>query len=111
MNTMKYKSYTATIEFDAIDQILVGHVIGVKQTGGFHADNIDDLEQAFHETVEHYLVMCQHRGTDAIKPYSGKITLRIDPSIHAAIAHAAQLKHISINKFITYCLTNVVHAD
>ena len=108
MNTLKYKNYSAMIEFDATDRILIGHIVGVKQAGGFHADNINDLEQAFHDTIDHYLDICKRRGTDPIKPYSGKITLRVDPSIHAAIAHAAELKHTSINKFIANCLTSIV---
>ena len=55
MSAMIYKGYSAVVGFDAEDSIFVGHVIGIKQAGGFHADNVSDLEHEFHETIDHYL--------------------------------------------------------
>ena len=109
MSHMSYKGYSAVVEFDMQDRILVGHLAGVKQAGGFHADNAVDLEHGFHEAVDHYLEICKRRGVDPVKPYSGKITLRVPPELHAAVAQAAELNHTSINQFVSGCLKNAVH--
>lgn len=108
MSAMIYKGYSAVVEFDTHDRILVGHLAGVKQAGGFHADNAVDLELAFHEAVDHYLEICERREVDPVKPYSGKITLRVRPELHAAVAQAAELDHTSINKFVSGCLEDAV---
>jgi predicted HicB family RNase H-like nuclease len=44
------------------------------------------------------------------KPCSGKLTLRISPSIHAEIASAAEASGKSLNKWIADTLDQVVHA-
>ncbi len=45
------------------------------------------------------------------KPYSGKLTLRISPSIHAAIATAAETSGKSLNKWVADTLDQVIHAQ
>lgn len=35
MNRMKYRGYTARIEFDEVDRIFVGHLAGIKDIVGF----------------------------------------------------------------------------
>ena len=51
-NTMKYKSYTAIVEFSAEDECLVGHIAGINDLIGFHADSVEEIRQVFHETVD-----------------------------------------------------------
>lgn len=54
MHTMQYRSYTARIEFDEDDHIFVGHLAGIKDIVGFHGTTVDELEDAFHESVDAY---------------------------------------------------------
>ena len=35
-NRMKYRGYTARIEFDEVDRIFVGHLAGIMDIVGFH---------------------------------------------------------------------------
>lgn len=55
MNIMNYKGYQSRVEFDAEDDIFVGHIAGIDDVVGFHAATDGDLEAAFHEAVDHYL--------------------------------------------------------
>lgn len=55
MNTMTFKDYTARIEFDDRDGILVGRLLGVRDIVGFHADNVAGLRAAFGEAVNDYI--------------------------------------------------------
>ena len=98
---MKYKGYVARIGFDDTDRVFVGRLVGVREAGAFHADTVDGLEEAFHETVDHYLDMCAHLGQTPEKPYSGKFNLRLTPDLHAAVAAAAARSGKSMNQWVT----------
>jgi len=99
MSVMTYKGYHARIEFDAADQILVGHIAGIDDIIGFHADNVSELTAAFHEAVDDYVATCAKVGKDPQKPYSGRVMFRIAPEVHARAALAAELAGISLNQW------------
>lgn len=99
MNAMHYKGYAARIEFDAEDEIFAGHIAGINDVIGFHADNVADLKAAFHEAVDDYLATCAELGKQPQKPYSGRVMFRIDPQVHANAARAAELSGKSLNEW------------
>jgi len=99
MNAMKYNSYVARVEYDGDDRIFVGHLAGIKDIVGFHGSSVDELETAFHASVDHYIEYSARTGRPAQKPHSGKLMLRIDPDVHAAVATAADVQGKSINKW------------
>ena len=104
MNAMMYKSYAAAVEFDAEDRIFIGRVAGVKEAGAFHGASVDELEAAFHETVDHYLEVCERLGQKPGKPFSGRLLLRVSPETHAAMARAADLAGKSVNQWAAEAL-------
>ena len=50
---MKYKDYRARIEYSEEDQCLVGHIAGITDIIGFHADTVAELQEAFEEAGLH----------------------------------------------------------
>lgn len=56
---MKYKGYTAKVEFDEIDRIFVGRVVGIRDVIGFHGATVEELENAFKAAVDNYLSACK----------------------------------------------------
>lgn len=109
MNIMKYKGYISHIEFDEVDRIFVGHLAGIKDIVGFHGSTVDELEHAFHESVDNYIAISEETGRAAQKPYSGKLMLRVSPDIHAAVALAAQVHGKSINQWASDVLGKAAH--
>jgi predicted HicB family RNase H-like nuclease len=101
MNKMSYRNYAAMVEYDAVDKLFVGHILGIRDIVGFHGSTVEELETAFHDAVDHYLEVCDKLGQDPQKSYSGKLTLRIPPEIHLAVATAAELNKKSINQWAT----------
>jgi predicted HicB family RNase H-like nuclease len=91
MSTMTYRGYQARVEYDGDDEIFVGHIAGIVDVIGFHADTVADLKAAFHESVNGYIDACARVGKKPQKPYSGQIMVRVDPQVHAASALAAEL--------------------
>ena len=61
-NAMSYKGYSARIEYDDEDGILVGHLAGICGGVGFHADTMEGLRKAFREAVDDYLETCAKLG-------------------------------------------------
>ncbi len=96
---MTYRGYKAKIEFDAEDEIFVGHLAGINDVVGFHADTVDGLKAAFREAVEGYIEVCGKAGKPPEKPYSGQVMFRVAPEVHASAALAAQLAGKSLNQW------------
>lgn len=106
---MKYRGYTARIEYDEEDRIFVGHLAGIKDIVGFHGSTVDELDRAFHESVDNYIAISEETGRVAQKPYSGKLMLRVPPNVHAAVATAAQVNGKSINQWASEILKKAAH--
>ena len=54
-NIMKYKKYVATVELDAEAGLLHGEIINLSDVVTFQGRSVDELRQAFKESVEDYL--------------------------------------------------------
>ncbi|MHB1619365.1 MAG: type II toxin-antitoxin system HicB family antitoxin [Sulfuricella sp.] len=104
MNTMTYKGYTARIEYSDEDACFIGHIAGIVDVVGFHADNVKKLRAAFAEAVEDYLETCAKVGRPAQKPASGRLMLRVPPEVHSAALVAAQVSGQSLNQWATQAL-------
>lgn len=110
MNSMTYKGYFAKINFDERDSIFWGKVIGIKDSITFEGETVPQLTEDFHNAINHYLSDCKKEGIPPAKPYSGKLTLRVSPGIHAEIAAAAARAGKSLNKWVADTLDQVVHS-
>ncbi len=108
-NAMIYRDYTARVAFDAHDRIFFGRLAGIRDIVTFHGRTVEELEAAFKEAVDHYLDTCAKLGDEPNKPYSGKLTLRIPPNVHSAIATAAEVSGKSLNKWVSDVLEEAVH--
>lgn len=108
MNVMSYRGYRARIEYESDDEILVGHLAGVSDIVGFHADTVAELKAAFHEAVDGYVDACAKIGKKPEKPYSGQLMVRVTPEVHADAARAAELGGVSLSKFAEAALREAV---
>jgi predicted HicB family RNase H-like nuclease len=110
MNALTYKGYTARIEFDDRDNIMVGRLLGIRDIVSFHADNVPELRSVFEESVDDYIDTCAKLGKPAEKPASGKLMLRIPPEVHGAALVAAQAAGTSLNQWAAKVLAQAAHA-
>ena len=99
MSTMNYKGYAARIEYSDEDGCFIGHIAGIKDVIGFHAESVNELRAAFEEAVDDYLATCAKVGRAPQKPYSGKLMLRVPPEVHARAAMMAEAHGMSINQW------------
>ena len=99
MKPMRYKGYSARIEYSDEDGCFVGRVAGIRDLLTFHGESVDEVRQAFEEALDFYLETSAERGEMPNRPYSGKLLLRVAPEVHAAVATAAEVSGKSINQW------------
>ncbi len=100
MNTLTYKGYIATVEYDTEERILYGHVIDLRDVITFQSDNAAEVEQEFHTSVDEYLAFCEEQGVEPAKPFSGKLIIRMPPAVHRDAVIAASREHKSLNRWL-----------
>lgn len=61
---MSYKNYLARIVFDDERATFHGEVVHVRDVITFQGTSVDELHQAFIDSVEDYLDFCQSRGEE-----------------------------------------------
>jgi predicted HicB family RNase H-like nuclease len=108
---MQYKGYFARVEYSEEDQAFIGHLAGINDIIGFHADTVKDLKEAFEESVDDYIDACAKLGKEAEKPYSGKVMFRVPPEVHARAALAAQVSGKSLNQWAEEALRTAAERD
>jgi len=109
MNTMTYKGYTARLDYDDEDRVIVGRILGIRDIVSFHGEAVAELEHAFHEAVDDYLEACAKLGQAPNKPASGKLMLRIPQEVHHAALVAAAASGQSLNQWASSVLGKAAH--
>ena len=110
MNSMTYRGYTARMEFDPDDKIIVGRVLDIDDIVTFHGTSVAEFEGALRSAVDGYIAACEQLGQAADKPASGKMMLRVDPAVHAAAVKASARSGQSLNKWAEQVLRAAAHA-
>ena len=102
---MEYKDYYAKVDFDAESNIFHGEVINIRDVITFEGASVEELKQAFKDSVDDYLEFCAVRGEDPVKPYSGRFVVRTNPELHKSIAIEAKAEGKSLNALVNEILT------
>jgi predicted HicB family RNase H-like nuclease len=102
---MKYKGYTARIDFDSKDDIFCGRLLGMNEALVFHGASVEELRGDFEFAVDHYLAECMRLGKTPEKPASGKLLLRLTPELHANAIVAAAASDKSMNQWVADTLS------
>ena len=105
---MEYKGYFGKVEYDEEAEVLHGEVINIKDVVTFEGTNINEIKQAFRDSVDDYLDFCAERNEVPEKPYSGKFVVRTDPDLHKGIAVMAKKQGKSINALVNEILITVL---
>lgn len=110
MGYMRYKGYTGSVEYSPEDDCLFGKVQGLHGTLiSYEGESVEEIRKDFEGAIDDYLLSCEERAIVPVKPYSGKLNLRMSSELHAAIAQAAAAAGTTINDFINRSMSGVVH--
>ena len=98
---MEYKGYTG--QLTAVDEaqgLIHGNVADINDVVTSEGKTLEELVQAFHESVDHYLGWCEERAEAPEKPFSGKFLVRIAPDLHTRAFLAAKKSGLSLNAWV-----------
>lgn len=100
INTLLIGSHTAVIVFDSEIEMFRGEFIGLNGGADFYAYSVDELKKEGATSLAIFLDECRRDGIEPYKSYSGKVTTRLTPERHAALAVTAQATGVSINELL-----------
>jgi predicted HicB family RNase H-like nuclease len=107
---IEYKGYTSVVEFDPELRLFTGHVIDLRDAIYFEGDSVESLEASMRRAVDHYLAVCEARGEEPERPFSGKLNVRLGTELHRAAALAAAAEGESLNNWLVRVVNDAAHA-
>ena len=97
---LEYKGYRGIVEFDDEAGLFHGEVLDTRDVITFQGTSVKELQQAFRDSIDDYLEFCKVRGEKPDRPFSGRLMLRLQPSLHRQIHNEARRQGKSINQWI-----------
>lgn len=107
---MRYRGYTARIDFESSDELFVGCLLGMSEPIVFHGASVEELRGDLEFAVDHYLAECARMGQKPERPASGRLLLRLPGEVHAAAIVAAAAAGKSLNQWVADTLAGAVSA-
>lgn len=95
-----HKGYTGRVEFDDEAGIFHGEVIDLKDVITFQGRSVEELEQAFRDSIDDYMDFCAERNEEPDKPFTGKLTLQLRPELHRRVYVRALREGKSLDEWI-----------
>lgn len=108
MNLLKYKTYSAKIEYSDADDLLVGEVCDIDALILFSAASVPELKVEFGRVIDQYLADCAARNVEADKPYSGTFNVRVGGELHRKAATIARTWGVSLNQVMCSAIEQIV---
>jgi predicted HicB family RNase H-like nuclease len=97
MNTMTVDGFHAKIEYDEELDLFRGEILGLNGGADFYGKNPKELCTEFKKSLKVFLDVCQEKGIEPKRNFSGKFNLHISPELHEQLAISAQAQGKSIN--------------
>jgi predicted HicB family RNase H-like nuclease len=101
---LEHNGYIGSVEISIEDKCLYGKIEFINDLVTYQGQTVDELENAFKESVDDYLATCKEVNKVPDKPFSGTFNIRIGPCLHREIAIAARRADTTINDYIRSAL-------
>lgn len=109
---MEYKGYVGCVTFDDDANIFHGEIVDTHDIITFQGKSVEEIRQAFHDSIDEYLEWCKERNKTPDKPFSGKLVVRIPPALHRSIFLSAKQEGKSLNRWIEdYLASSFSHSS
>ena len=107
-NMLSYKGYQAKIEFCSDDDILIGSVLGIRDSLNFHGASIEEITEAFHDCIDTYLELCATHDVAPDKEYKDSFDVRIPLEPHREAALRTEPQSMSQNQLIQQAIEELI---
>ncbi len=104
MTMMRHGAYEATVEYDQDAALFHGEIVNLRDVITFQGRSVDELRQAFAESVEDCLGFCTSRGEAPEQPVSGQLSVHVDPALHRAVMSTARRSGVTPEEWVSRAL-------
>lgn len=108
---MEYKGYLANVQFDDEANIFYGSVTNIRDVITFQGETVNELRQAFSDSVEDYLEFCAERGESPNKPFSGHFVINLSPQQHRQVFNAADKARKKVDRWVVDTLMHAAQVS
>jgi len=109
MKLLQYKGYYGSIEASIEDDCLYGKLEFIDPLVNFEGSNVKELDRAFKEAVDDYLVDCENLDREPSKPYKGSFNVRIGANLHKQAVISAREQDVNLNEFVKHSIEQAVN--
>jgi len=109
-NMFEYRGFYGSVEYSLEDKCFHGIIVGIRDLVTFEGDTIQELEKAFHEMTDDYIIDCEILGKKPVQ-YKGSFNIVIPPELHKRAALIADRKGISLNDFVEKAITSELYLN
>jgi len=106
---IQHKGYTGVFEYDPEYKFFAGRVVDLRDLIYFEGESVKELRASMARAVDAYLEVCEERGDEPAKPFSGQFRVRMESALHQALSVEAAREGISLNSLVVKTLSE--HAD
>ena len=85
-----YKGYTGRVVFDDEAMVFHGRVEGITHIVTFEGRTVEEVLQAFRDSVDDYLAWAAEDGFEPEVPFTGDLAVRVTPDQHRMMFEAAE---------------------
>ncbi|GHU54466.1 DNA repair protein HhH-GPD [Spirochaetia bacterium] len=108
-DVLSYKEFIGSVHFNADDEVFYGKIEGIDDLIVFEGDTVNELKQAFQDSVEDYIASCKKHDKKIDKSYKGSFNVRITPDLHKKVKRAAIKLGMSLNQFVQKAVEDEVN--
>ncbi len=109
-NIMIIDSQRAIIQYDPDIEMFRGEFVHLSGGADFYAADIDGLKKEGSRSLKAYLDMCEEKGIEPYKSYSGRFNVRMTPQLHESVARTAAAEGKSLNEVIVEAVAEYMGA-
>lgn len=97
----EYCGYIGSIEYSKEDNVFYGSVQFITDMISYEAEDLNELEPAFHKAVDEYIQDCKALKREPNTTCKGSFNVRIPKQLHVELVQYGIKHGISLNKTIT----------
>ncbi len=99
-DNLEYNGYFGSVEYSSGDGVLHGKIIGTNDLIIYQGSSVQELKEAFEESVDGYLETCRELGKEPDKYFKGVFNVRTSAEIHRELSVMAEKKKMKLNELV-----------
>lgn len=103
-NIIIIDGHRAVVSFDPEINMLRGEFIELNGGADFYATDVAGLLREGAISLREFRTVCNQRGIEPVKKFSGKFQVRTDEHMHADAVVVAAAKGMSLNQFVNQAI-------